>query len=254
VQALPENPELRRVNLAQAQEYLNLRRRAADWIAWAVFACILSPVGLIVLPAFAQWSGDPDFAGAAAAMGFALLLLLVAGAVYVFISTAAKCSAYDFLEKEVFETEYGVTGLVKEKQEAFRETYRRNNTAGVILCVLSPIAVVMGSLLQNELQTVLGVALLLFMVGIAVVLFVRVGTVWSSFQKLLQEGEYARAEKKKNPLREVISGVYWPLVTAIYLGWSFASHEWGTTWIVWPMAALAFAGIVNLVEYLRKKQ
>lgn len=41
------------------------------------------------------------------------------------------------MEKEPFETEYGVTGMVKERQKAFKPTYDHMNTIGTVLCVLS---------------------------------------------------------------------------------------------------------------------
>ena len=37
-------------------------------------------------------------------------------------------------------------------------------------------------------------------------------------------------------IRSYIAGIYWTLVTAGYLAWSFWSGEWNRTWIIWPVA------------------
>ena len=46
---------------------------------------------------------------------------------------------YEFLEKEPFETEYGVTGLARDRQKAYRSTYVKYNYIGACTCVLSPV-------------------------------------------------------------------------------------------------------------------
>ena len=35
-----------------------------------------------------------------------------------------------------------------------------------------------------------------------------------------------------------VAGIYWTLVTAGYLAWSFWSGEWNRTWIIWPVAGV----------------
>ena len=42
---------------------------------------------------------------------------------------------------------------------------------------------------------------------------------------------------------ETLSGIYWCIITAIYLGWSFFTKQWNITWIVWPVAGLLYAAI-----------
>ena len=37
-------------------------------------------------------------------------------------------------------------------------------------------------------------------------------------------------------IRSYIAGIYWTLVTAGYLAWSFWTDGWDRTWIVWPVA------------------
>lgn len=52
---------------------------------------------------------------------------------------AAKAKPYDFLEKEPFETEYGVAGMVRERQKEYAPAYARLNITGTVLCILAAV-------------------------------------------------------------------------------------------------------------------
>lgn len=80
--------------------------------------------------------------------------------------------------------------MVKEKQAAYRETCTRGIIVGVVLCILSAIPVLLGTLAADSVAAperimLPCVSLLLAMVAVAVYLFVRVGMVQGSFQRLL---------------------------------------------------------------------
>ena len=132
-------PPLRRVTIGEASDYLALRRTAAPKMALATMLCIFSPIALIGLAAVSELSASafPLREETAAGIGLCALLILVAIAVTLFLSCGNKAKEYEFLEKEPFETEYGVTGMVKERQKAFKPTYDHMNTIGTVLCVLS---------------------------------------------------------------------------------------------------------------------
>lgn len=72
-------------------------------------------------------------------IGMIVLLLMVASAVAIFISCRLKSSSFDYLEREIFKTEYGVLAIVKERQEEYKSTYSRYTILGVLLCILSAI-------------------------------------------------------------------------------------------------------------------
>ena len=46
----------------------------------------------------------------------------------------------------------------------------------------------------------------------------------------------------------LISSVFWPTVVAIYLIWSFATFDWGRSWVIWPVAV----GVSILLGVFRK--
>lgn len=130
---------LRRVTMAEASEYLALRRAAAPRIAFATMLCILSPICLILLAGMSEVSRFGISEDAAAGVGLCVLLVMVAVGVAIFLSCAAKAKPYEFLKKEPFETEYGVAGMVRERRKEYAPAYARLNITGTVLCILAAV-------------------------------------------------------------------------------------------------------------------
>lgn len=250
-----EDAPARKISLAQANEYIVQRKEASKRIAIATFLCIVSVIPLLLLTALSQYSALPISEDIAAGIGVVAIFPIVAIAVMMFIRTGFKNAPYEFLEKEPFETEYGVTGLAKERQKAYRDTYMKCNYIGVGTCVLSPVPLLCGAFANNELLMMILLCVTILMVGIGTMLFIVAGVRWASLQKLLKEGEYSEKGKKKSKINEAIDTVYWLVVTAIYLCWSFLSGDWNITWIVWPVAGVLSAGVELICKlWLDKKE
>ena len=256
--ALPgeESPSLRRISMEQANAFLKIKEETARYIAWGVFMCILSPIVLLLLAGLSEVPGSGISGGLAAAIGLTVLLVMVAAAVAIFVYSGGRTSPFGYLEREPFETEYGVSSMVKERREQYRERHMRNNTIGVCLCILAAIPLFGSAALEAE-DPLLPVGLLcatLVIAGMGVRLLVGSGTVWGGFERLLEEGEYTREEKKKQPLISKISQVYWTLALAGYLAYSFITNDWSRSWIVWPVAAVLFPAVTALILLLAKKK
>lgn len=239
------------VSLTEANEYIESSTTFGRRVGIGVVMCVLSPVLLILLGGAYEenmW-GLSLSEGAAAGIGVAVLLMIVAAAVAIFITSSMKMQRFEYLDKKDFELLYGVSGVVREKRAAFDRRYVTSTVAGVIICILSVVPlIVAGATGASETVCVYMVALLLAVVSVAVYLLVSSGTLKSCFDRLLSEGEYDVAEREKNKKTEKIGGVYWPIVIAIYLGWSFTTNNWGFTWIIWPVAALVFGGIASALK------
>ena len=101
----------------------------------------------------------------------------------------------------------------------------------------------LSSLLEmDELLIFAMVCVLLLAVGIAVVLFVLCGVRMGSYDRLLQQGDYSIANKS-NHVAQRVAAVYWPLITAAYLAYSFITNDWHRSWIIWPVSGALFGGI-----------
>lgn len=132
--AQDDDTPLRRVTMKQASAYLALRKAAAPKIAVATALCIISPVTLILLAGMSEVQRFHISENAAAGIGLCVLLGLVALAVSIFLRTSAEAKEYRFLEEEPFETEYGVEGMVRQRQREYKDTHTRLVTVGVVLC------------------------------------------------------------------------------------------------------------------------
>ncbi len=236
----------RRVSMEAASAFLEIKRVTARYIANAVHLCILSPVCLLVLGALSETPGAAVSEAMAVGIGMTVLLVFVAVAVAVFLFCGSKTAPYDYLEKEWFETEYGVAGMAKERKERYKETYTRYNILGACLCIVSLIPFFIG-LIWNENNDLLLVSMLsvcFALAGLGVAFFIRGGIVWASFEKLLQEGEYSRQGKANNAILTPVSAAYWLVFAAIYVAYSLATDSWGDSWVIWVFAGVLYPAVV----------
>ena len=245
VEGVEETP-IRKISLAEANDYLEQRKNASVQIAIATLLCIISPILLFLLLAFSECTSIPITENLAVGIGMVALFSLVTIAVVIYIRVGFKNAPYEFLEKEPFETEYGVTGLAREKQKTYRNTYIKYNIFGTCACILSPVPLICAALSGKGLLVMIMLCVTLLTVAIGVMFFIVAGVRWASMQKLLKEGEFSEKGKQKNKIIEAIGTVYWLLATAIYLGWSFLTSNWHITWVIWPIAGVLFA-VVELV-------
>lgn len=241
---------IKKITLAQANDFLKWRSSAAKRIALGTFLCIISPVALLILSAASTVASFGISESLAGAMGLSSLFVIIAVAVAIFVLCGAKNSQYEFIDNEPFETEYGVTGMVKEAQKEYRPTYIKQNVIATCILILSPVPLFIGAFTENEFFTIVMLSVTLLIVGIGVALFIISGVRMASMQKLLKEGEYSPQEKKSSKLSETISTVYWLAATAIYLAWSFGTSDWNETWIIWPVAGVLFAAVISICRAL----
>lgn len=245
VEGVDEIP-IHKISLAEANDYLEQRKNASVQIAIATLLCIISPILIFLLLAFSVCTSIPITENLAVGIGMVALFSLVTIAVVIYIRVGFKNAPYEFLEKEPFETEYGVTGLAREKQKTYRNTYIKYNIFGTCACILSPVPLICAALSGKGLLVMIMLCVTLLTVAIGVMFFIVAGVRWASMQKLQKEGEFSEKGKQKNKIIEAIGTVYWLLATAIYLGWSFLTSDWHITWVIWPIAGVMFA-VVELV-------
>ena len=232
----------RRVSMDEASEYMALKKQVLPKIAIGVFLCITCPVILIFLSgiSISDWVNVSQ--NAAVAIGLIVLFAQIGIAVFLFITQSGKLEKYAFLEQEVFETEYGVDGVVKEKLSAYAQTNTRALVAGVLMCVLSPIPLIICSVLELPSWIITSmVCVLLVIVAVAVYLFVAVCGINSSYKVLLQTGDYTPEMKFKNKKLDALSSIYWMVIVVVYLATSFITMRWDRTWIIWAISGVLFA-------------
>lgn len=240
---------LERVTIEMANDFISKKKKTAPIIATGVSLCILSPILLVLL------SGLSGLLSAisetfAVTLGIIVLLVFVAIAVGLFVYSYFKTKEYAFLEDKEFETEYGVTGIVKQKKKDYEPTYFKSCLIGIILCIVSPIALFVSIFLEQEIYYIYGVCILLFIVAVGVFPIVFASNKNGALVRLLQEGEYTKTNKANRPWLSAVTGAFWLITVAVYLIWSFVGNAWHISWLVWAIAGIlygAFVGILNVV-------
>ncbi|MBQ2974319.1 MAG: helix-turn-helix transcriptional regulator [Clostridia bacterium] len=228
---------IKRVTMSEALEYIEHRKKASLLIALGVFLCIMSPAALVILCATPFYYNVPM--GFAVLMGIVALLIFIAGAIGIFSYCGFKSAPFGYLSKD-FETEYGVAGKVKELDAQFTPFGVATNIIATCLCVICPTPILVAAFFGNAFWVCVSVAATLAIIGIAVMLYI-IGTVRSrSMHRILKIGEFTEEGKKIDEANGNVSKIYWLAATAIYLAWSFISGDWGTTWILWPVAGVIF--------------
>lgn len=241
-----DNPSVKRITLAQANDFLEWRKSASIRIAIGTFLCVIAVIPLLILGAASEVPAYNLSENAACGIGLTTLFIIAAIAVAVFIFCGFRNEPFDFIDKEPFETEYGVKGMVKERQKAYKNTYTKYNVIGTCICILSPIPLFIGAFTEKEFFTVIMLTATMLLAGVGAVFFIVSGVRMASMQKLLKEGEFAPKEKRKSRIKETVGTVYWLTAVAVFLMWSFFTNDWEITWLVWPIAGILFVVVMCL--------
>ena len=243
-----------KVTMEMANEYLQIIDWSAGKTAFATMLCILSPIVLLMLGAMSEMPDYHISENVAAGIGICVLIVLIAIAVTIFILCGMKTKKYEFMEKEDIETAYGVSGMVKEKRDAYHSMYVTQLVIGITCCICSVIPL-FGTLAvsESDFYMVSAVCMLLTLVAIGTYFIVRSAAKMNAMNQLLEEEDYTRQKKHENKKMSGPVMVYWLIATAIYLAWSFTTNDWDRTWIIWPVVGVLFPAFYAIVSGIRKK-
>ena len=242
----------RKVTLAEANEFMELRDRAAVRIATGVAMCIFSPVLLIMMGGYAETGKIAISENMAGGFGAAILLVIVAFAVMLFITSGSRLKKYEYIETEPLDLEYGIAGIVEKKKEDYSGTYKVSVALGVGLCILSVVPLFVAvAFTEADHVMVTMVGLLLTLVAIGVFMIIKSVMVNETYEQLLEEGDYTQEKKIEAKKNNNLATAYWCCALAIFLLWSFLSGDWHITWVVWPVAGILFGAVCAVANMVR---
>lgn len=251
--AAPAAPPAAPLELDRARTYVDAVRRS-QWLpatGLALFVLSAAPL-LLLIAATSDYQGEP--ASWAIGVGIAAVLVMVSLGILLMMARGARLSDYE----DIDEGDFAPTAQVRGYAQGIKREHRRATilatAVAITLWILSALPTLLVALLSSEGSTVTlyGVSGTLVIVALGLAIIARAGWSDSASSTLLQEEEEDDSpEYSDNPVVRVVAAIYWPIMVAIYLGWSFLSGNWGLTWVIWPVAGVLYGALSGLSVALR---
>ena len=252
------------VSLDTATEYLDAIARTSRPTAGAITLFILGPALLVSLATYSEdalyfdpMHISPDAMGIA---GICIMMLFIAAGVGLLILQDMKLAKFKQLKEASLELQYGVEAAVRRRAESTESLRYVQQAAGVCLTILSAIPFLIASYYGTGLTFALGFFVAAILVSFGVYLLVYSGILRDGYRVLLQEGDFSHDEKsnkrdsKSAALKyRPIARAYFGTITLLYVGYSFITKDWKSSWIIWPVSALLYHIIISILNALKKK-
>ncbi|MBF0918406.1 MAG: helix-turn-helix domain-containing protein [Atopobium sp.] len=252
------------VSLETATEYLDAIARTSRPTAGAITLFILGPALLVSLATYSEdalyfdpMRISPD---ALSIAGICIMMLFVAAGVGLLILQDMKLAKFKQLKEASLELQYGVEAAVRRRAESTESLRYMQQAAGVCLTILSAIPFLIASYYGTGLTFALGFFVAAILVSLGVYLLVYSGILRDGYRVLLQEGDFSHDEKsnkrdsKSAALKyRPIARAYFGTITLLYVGYSFITKDWKSSWIIWPVSALLYHIIISILNALKKR-
>ena len=252
------------VSLETATEYLDAIARTSRPTAGAITLFILGPALLVSLATYSEdalyfdpMRISPD---ALSIAGICIMMLFVAAGVGLLILQDMKLAKFKQLKEASLELQYGVEAAVRRRAESTESLRYMQQAAGVCLTILSAIPFLIASYYGTGFIFTLGFFAAAILVSLGVYLLVYSGILRDGYRVLLQEGDFSHDEKsnkrdhKSAALKyRPIAKAYFGTITLLYVGYSFITKDWKSSWIIWPVSALLYHIIISILNALKKR-
>ncbi len=246
---------VRKVSLEDASSYIEIVKRNTPAAVIATMLFVLCPVILIELAGVSSVMPNVISEVAAAALGLICLFICIVVGVIMWITIEAKEKDMAFMEKEEYDTLYGVDGMVKEKKNAFEKKRLLLTTLAVALFILSPIGVVTSGILSAPALVIVSmVSLLLVMVACGVGILIYTGRTEGIYKKLLKEDMPTPEQKRADRISSKLSGAYWCLVVAVFMVFGLGYNKWQLAGIIFPVAGIIYAAFIGICKIFIEKE
>ncbi|MCL1049824.1 helix-turn-helix domain-containing protein [Shewanella abyssi] len=241
------------ITLEQASKYVESKIEASALTTKGVVLCVCSVVPLFFFLAMAETNRLNLTDDLAPAIGVVCILIMVSVGVSFFIRTNQYENDIAQIEKEKFELAYGVHSVFTEKLQQFRGTYNRWLSVSIFMFIFSFVPLMFTSIVFDGADiTHMMLIVLLLMISVGIYILAPVTARYDAYNNILIDRCLDTEGSRRTKRAEKLAAFYWPLLTAIYLGWSLWTMNWGVTWIVWPVGAVLFAALVGLMELTTK--
>ncbi len=234
----------RQLCMDEVRDFLHAQMARGTMIGIGVMLCISCSIWVILL-------SETILEG----IGVLLLLLQVALAVGIFVFAANRHARWKYIYKEPCSIDFATAEYVASEKERYHLGLKGQKTMGILLCALCWVPAMLFDsvgLTKFPVMDNIVAVLLLLMVGFGVFFIINSSIVRAGFEKILKlndektmSSQFVEAQKVlyENPRLNNLMSVYWPTVTCIYLSYSFLTFNWGSSWLIWPIAGIAHSVI-----------
>jgi len=255
-----EVSDRRVISQSEAENYVSDATRRRFFIGLGTLLCIFSPIGPIIFGSF----GEAFHIEAIEAIGVVIMFLCVAAGVCLFVLSGFLMSDWKFIGKEPCSISYS-TAEYLSREKSDNQAYRGVFLAvGIVLCIVSFIPVIVfDAFLGSSLIIItegFAPAMIFMGVGVGVFFIIIAGAKDDAYDKLLSlndsetvSGNYEPVKSVKSVKREYGNELaaalltdYWRTVTCIYFIYSFLTFNWGSSWLIWPIAAVLRRPLMDL--------
>lgn len=252
------------VSLDTATEYLDTIARTSRPTAGAITLFILGPALLVSLATYSEdalyfdpMRISPDAMGIA---GICIMMLFIAAGVGLLILQDMKLAKFKQLKEASLELQYGVEAAVRRRAESTESLRYMQQAAGVCLTILSAIPFLIASYFGAGLTFAIGFLAAAILVSLGVYLLVYSGILRDGYRVLLQEGDFSHDEKSSKKDYEStalkyrsLAKAYFGAIALLYVGYSFITKDWKSSWIIWPVSALLYHIALSILNALKKR-
>ena len=240
-----EQEDILHLSGEDARAYLNQTKKSSRFIGLGVWIILLGVSALLLLDL--EVTGAWNWEVTPGVTSIFVLFLAIAAAVPIFIVNGIKLSRFGDLDEHRVQLDTPTRTEIDQERIKFTPVFATLLSVGVALILLAVGVFVFLSEAVGVVYKSLPAVLLLNVIGFSVFMFITAGMVYSAYDVLVGKSTYVgkKSLKTSEKLISTIASVYWPLMVAVYLAWSFIGEAWGRSWIIWPIAGVAFGAIAG---------
>lgn len=239
-------PPLQKVSMEEANSFLKYKSWELPRIGIGVGLCITCPAVLIFLLGQSIPEGSVISESLATGIGLLCLFIQITIGVILFVRADIKGKEFEFISKNDIDTEYGVEGLAKDLKIKYTQKHTILLIVATCLSILCCVPLILTAVAEAGDTIIMSmVSLLLILAAVSMYIFTITCGTMDSYNMLLQEKDFSHNKKLVKKKLAPFNSIYWSIVTAIFLGYSFLTRNWEYSWIIF-----ALAGVLNPVYRL----
>lgn len=240
--------DLVKLSMEQVNYFISEKEKRYKLISKGIILCFYALIPLFIMLGLLESQIFNIGEGVVVLIGISLMLIMVIAGITCFIVSNQNNNSVEKLVA-AFELRSDIEVKIREKLLSFQLIYNRNKTISVVLLIVSVVPLVYSKFFNNlGVMPIFMLGVMFALIGIAVFILIRINAQKNIYEVLLKVIVYPQVKNEEKKLLLNVGLVYWPVVAAIYIGWSFITHDWHISWLLWPVAVLLFVSLYGVIQ------